>query len=198
MPFLLPPLPYQPDALEPYISKQTIELHHLKHQGTYVSNLNQLIAGTRYEETGLENIIRLAEGSVYYNASQVWNHTFYFECMMPKKGNSLTGPFSRVISGSFGSVQLFKDNFIKAGTSLFGSGWIWLFIDPKGSVQIAQESNAGNPLRKGLMPILNCDVWEHGYYLDYKYRRVDYINAFLNLVNWELIEKRYNAARRYN
>jgi Fe-Mn family superoxide dismutase len=198
MPFVLPPLPYQPDALEPFLSRQTIKLHHEEHQATYVSNLNHLITGTRFQETGLENIIRLAEGPVFNNASQVWNHTFYFESMIPKKGNSLTGPFSRIITGSFGSMQYFRENFIKAGITLFGSGWVWLYINPKGSVQIAQEYNAGNPLRKGLMPLLNCDVWEHGYYLDYRNRRGDYINAFLNLVNWEVIEKRYTDARKYN
>lgn len=196
--FELPSLPYSFDALEPHISKRTLELHHGKHQEAYVNNLNNLKYGTRFENSDLETIIRVAEGPLFNNASQVWNHTFYFEGLIPSDAHHLKGPFSKIICGNFGSVQLFKDSFIKAASSLFGSGWVWLLWNPKGLVEIIQESNAGNPLRKGLMPLLTCDVWEHGYYLDYQNRRNDYLNAFWNLINWEIIEKRYYDAKNYN
>lgn len=197
MQFELPPLPYRIDALEPHISKRTLELH-LGNHDTYVKNLNGLITGTRFENSDLETIIKLSEGPLFNNASQVWNHTFYFESMIPADGISLRGAFLKIISGYFGSVQFFKESFIKAATSLFGSGWVWLLWNPKGSIEISLESNAGNPLRKGLVPLLACDVWEHGYYLDYQNRRKDYLNAFWNLINWEIIEKRYHEARNYN
>jgi Fe-Mn family superoxide dismutase len=196
MRFQLPPLPYELDALEPLISRRTLEFHHGKHHEAYVNNLNNLIAGTKFENSDIETIIKVAEGPVFNNASQVWNHTFYFEGLIPSNGHVLKGPFSRVISGNFGSVQFFRESFIKAANSLFGSGWVWLLWNPKGTIEIIQESNAGNPLRKGLVPLLTCDVWEHGYYLDYQNRRPDYLTAFWSLINWDIIEKRYNDARR--
>jgi Fe-Mn family superoxide dismutase len=196
MRFQLPPLPYELDALEPLISRRTLEFHHGKHHEAYVNNLNNLIAGTKFENSDIETIIKVAEGPVFNNASQVWNHTFYFEGLIPSNGHALKGPFSRVISGNFGSVQFFRESFIKAANSLFGSGWVWLLWNPKGTIEIIQESNAGNPLRKGLVPLLTCDVWEHGYYLDYQNRRPDYLTAFWSLINWDIIEKRYNDARR--
>jgi Fe-Mn family superoxide dismutase len=196
MRFQLPPLPYELDALEPLISRRTLEFHHSKHHEAYVNNLNNLIAGTKFENSDIETIIKVAEGPVFNNASQVWNHTFYFEGLIPSNGHVLKGPFSRVISGNFGSVQFFRESFIKAANSLFGSGWVWLLWNPKGTIEIIQESNAGNPLRKGLVPLLTCDVWEHGYYLDYQNRRPDYLTAFWSLINWDIIEKRYNDARR--
>jgi superoxide dismutase, Fe-Mn family len=196
--FELPPLPYEPDALEPRISRRTLELHHGKHHEAYINNLNNLIAGTRFENSDLETIIKVADGHVFNNASQVWNHTFYFESMIPCNPNHLQGPFLKVIAGSFGSLQYFKETFMKAASSLFGSGWVWVLWNPKGTVEIIQESNAGNPLRRGLMPLLTCDVWEHGYYLDYQNRRNEYLNAFWDLVNWEIIERRYADARNYN
>jgi Fe-Mn family superoxide dismutase len=198
MQFELPPLPYNTDALEPYISKRTLELHHGQHQDSYVVSLNHLVEGTKFENSDLETIIKLAEGPLFNNASQVWNHTFYFESMTPVNRNSLKGPFSKIISGNFGSVQFFKESFIKAAISLFGSGWVWLLWNPRGTIEIIQELNAGNPLRKGLVPLLACDVWEHGYYLDYQNKRKDYLNAFWSLINWEIIEKRYLEARNYN
>ncbi|MGE5420376.1 MAG: superoxide dismutase [Chloroflexota bacterium] len=193
--FELPLLPYRTNALEPLISKRTLELHHGKHQAAYVNNLNLLVAGTRFENSTLETIIKIAEGPVFNNASQVWNHTFYFESLIPGTKSNLTGPFSKVISENFGSVQYFKETFIKAGIALFGSGWVWVLWNPRGTVEIIQESNAGNPLRKGLIPLLTCDVWEHGYYIDYQYRKNDYMNAFWELINWEIIEHRYSDAR---
>lgn len=196
--FELPPLPYKTDALEPLISKRTLDLHHGKHHEAYVNSLNNLIAGTRFENSDLETIIRIAEGPVFNNASQVWNHTFYFESLIPGKKGNLKGPFSKVIAGNFGSVQYFKETFIKSAISLFGSGWVWVLWNPRGTLEIIQESNAGNPLRRGLMPLLTCDVWEHGYYIDYQNRRSDYLNAFWELINWEIIERRYSDARNYN
>jgi Fe-Mn family superoxide dismutase len=196
MKFELPQLPYNVDTLEPQISKRTLEFHHEKHHQAYVTNLNSLTSGTKFENTDLETIIKIAAGPVFNNASQVWNHTFYFESLINANGNNLKGPFVKVINGSFGSIQFFKDTFIKAALSLFGAGWVWLVWNPKGSMEIHQELNAGNPLRVGLVPLLACDVWEHAYYLDYQNRRPDYLIAFWNLINWEIIERRYNDARK--
>lgn len=198
MEFALPPLPYKLDALEPSISRRTLELHHDIHLDSYVRNLNNLIAGTKFENTDLETIIKVSEGPIFNNASQVWNHIFYFESLMPPNGKSLKGPFSKIITGNFGSLQFFKESFSRTASSLFGSGWVWLLWNPRGAMEIIQESNAGNPLRKGLFPLLACDVWEHGYYLDYQNRRSEYLNAFWNLINWEIIEKRYFDARNHN
>lgn len=194
MKFELPGLPYEIDALEPYISKKTLEFHHGKHHQAYITNLNNLITGTKFESTDIETIIKVAEGPVFNNAAQVWNHTFYFESLKPWNNNTPKGPFVDVINASFGSVSFFKDTFTKSAGSLFGSGWIWLIRNPKGSMEIIRESNAGNPLRRGLVPLMTCDVWEHAYYLDYQNRRADYIESFWKLINWELIEKRYNDA----
>jgi superoxide dismutase, Fe-Mn family len=196
MKFELPQLPFEVDTLEPLISKKTIEFHHGKHHQAYVTALNNLTTGTKFESSDLETIIKIAAGPVFNNASQVWNHTFYFESLSHSNGNTLKGPFVKVINGYFGSVQFFKDTFIKAASSLFGSGWVWMVWNPKGLIEIIQEYNAGNPLRAGLIPLLACDVWEHAYYLDYQNRRSDYVTAFWNLINWEIIEKRYNDARK--
>lgn len=196
--FELPPLPYKTDALEPRISRRTLELHHGKHHEAYVKNLNTLIEGTRFEIADLVTLIRLAEGPLFNNASQVWNHTFYFETMIPGSGSNPKGSFAKIISGTFGSLQSFRETFIRTAVALFGSGWVWVLWNPKGNLEIIQESNAGNPLRKGLAPLLACDVWEHGYYLDYQNRRIDYLNAFWELINWEVIEKRYFDARDYS
>jgi len=197
MKFELPDLAFKLNALEPGISKKTLEFHHGKHYQIYITNLNNLIAGTKLENEDLETIIREADGPVFNNASQVWNHSFYFENLCESGKNYLNGQFADVISGSFGSVSLFKEMFIKASLSLFGSGWVWLIWNPKGSVEIIQDSNAGNPLRKGLVPLLTCDLWEHAYYLDYQHRRTDYLDAFWALINWEIVEKRYYAALKF-
>lgn len=196
--FELPPLPYKPDALEPKMSRRTLDIHHGKHHEAYVNNLNILVAGTKFEDADIETIIKVAEGPIFNNASQVWNHTFFFESLKPGDEPILKGSFSKVIAGHFGSVQYFRETFNKAALSLFGSGWVWLLWNPKGTLEIIQESNAGNPLRKGLIPLLACDVWEHSYYLDYQNRRTDYLNAFWNLINWDIVEKRYTEARNFN
>lgn len=192
MKFELPHLPYDKKALEPDISEKTLEFHHYKHHNAYVTNLNNLIQGTKFENSSLETIIREADGAIFNNAAQTWNHTFYFECLKPKGNSSLPkGEFANAINANFGTFKELEDKFTKAAISLFGSGWVWLVKNPNGSLEILQESNAGNPIRKGLKPILTCDVWEHAYYLDYQNRRPDYVNAFWNLVNWELVEERF-------
>jgi Fe-Mn family superoxide dismutase len=192
MKFYLSELPFDLNALEPYISKKTLELHHGKHHQTYVSNLNSLIARTKYKDFNLETIIRVADGPIFNYAAQIWNHTFYFEGLVPGNNNKLKGAFSEVIKNNFGSVSFFKNLFIRSGVSLFGVGWVWLVLNPDGSMEVIQKSNAGNPMRIGLNPLLVCDVWEHAYYLDYQNRRQDYLEAFWKLINWEMIEKRYN------
>jgi len=191
MKFELPKLPYEINALEPSISKRTLEFHYGKHHQTYVTNLNNLISGTKFENANLETIIKEAEGPLLNNAAQAWNHTFYF--MSLKKNNECAPQdiLAEAIIKSFGSFADLKDAFTKAAVSLFGSGWVWLVKNRDGLLEIIQESNAGNPLRKGLKPILTCDVWEHAYYLDYQNRRNEYINAFWSLINWELVEKRF-------
>ncbi|MFA6923690.1 MAG: superoxide dismutase [Bacteroidales bacterium] len=191
MKFELPKLPYEMNALEPFISKKTLEFHYGKHHQTYVSNLNNLISETRFESMELETIIKESEGPIFNNASQFWNHTFYF--MSLKKGEECAPQdiLAEAIKKSFGTFVDFKDAFTKAAVSLFGSGWVWLVKNQSGLLEIIQESNAGNPLRKGLKPILTCDVWEHAYYLDYQNRRTEYVNAYWSIINWEVIEKRF-------
>ncbi len=191
MKFELPKLPYEMGSLEPFISKRTLEFHYGKHHQTYVNNLNNLISETKFGNSELEKIIMEAEGPIFNNAAQVWNHTFYF--MSLKKVNEC-GPkdiLAEAINKSFGSFLDLKDAFTKASVSLFGSGWVWLVKNQNGLLEIIQESNAGNPLRKRLKPILTCDVWEHAYYLDYQNKRNEYIDAFWSLINWEVIEKRF-------
>jgi superoxide dismutase, Fe-Mn family len=191
MKFELPLLTYDKSSLEPFISARTMDFHYNKHLQSYITNLNNLIAETKFKNSDLETIIKLSDGAIFNNAAQTWNHKFFFESLKSAGSNYLNGPFSRLIIDSFGSISFFKESFTKAAGSLFGSGWVWLVRNPKGSMEILQESNAGNPLRRGLMPLLACDVWEHAYYLDYQNRRVDYIEAYWNLVDWEVIEKRY-------
>ena len=194
MKFELPDLPFELAELEPHISKKTLELHYGKHLQAYVTNLNSLIPGTKFENMDLNTIIKIADGAVFYNASQTWNHAFYFEGLKPCPDNALKDQFANIINRSFGSVSFLKNTFSKAAGSLFGVGWIWLVMNPKGFLEIIQEKNAGNPLRTGLVPLMACDMWEHAYYLDYQNRRADYIEAFWKLINWEVIEKRYHDA----
>lgn len=191
MKFELPALPYEMNALEPYISAKTLEFHYGKHHQTYVTNLNNLIMGTKFENASLETMIGEAEGPVFNNAAQVWNHTFYFSGLHPANNSEPREHVAEAINTSYGSQTEFKDDFIKAASGLFGSGWVWLIKNPKGTLEIIQESNAGNPLRKGLKPILTCDVWEHSYYLDYQNKRLDYLNAFWNIIDWDVVERRF-------
>lgn len=190
MAYELPQLPYNMDALQPYISKETLEYHYGKHHAAYVNNLNKLVDGTAFANASLEEIIKNADGGVFNNGAQVWNHTFYWNCMSPEGNREPSGALLNAIKSDFGSFEEFKDKFSKAAATLFGAGWAWLVKDSAGKLKIVQESNAGNPLRNGLEPIMTCDVWEHAYYIDKRNRRPAYIDDFWNLVDWETIGKR--------
>jgi len=190
MAFELPPLPFVMDALEPFISKRTLEFHYGKHHQAYVNNLNNLVPGTEFEGKSLEDIIKSSAGGIFNNGAQVWNHTFYWNCLAPNAGGVPTGTAEDAIVASFGSFESFKDQFSKAAATLFGSGWAWLVKTPSGKLEIIQESNAGNPLKDGHTPLLTCDVWEHAYYIDKQNRRPDYITDFWNLVNWNSVKEK--------
>lgn len=189
MTFKLPDLPYQRDALEPYISKETIEYHYGKHHATYVTNLNNLIENTEFQNQDLETIICSSSGGIYNNAAQVWNHTFYWKCLTPNSPSAPSGKLAEKISDSFGSFEKFKDLFNTAAKTLFGSGWVFLNQDSEGKLEITKEPNAGCPLTKKLNPILTCDVWEHAYYIDYRNARPKYLESFWSLVNWDFVDK---------
>lgn len=191
MSFELPKLPYALNALEPIISQKTFEFHYGKHHQTYVTNLNNLVPGTKFENATLETIIKEAEGPVFNNAAQVWNHTFFFLTFAPNAGGEPTGALADAISKSFGSFAEFKEKFAKAAVTLFGSGWAWLVKKPDGTLEIIQESNAGNPIRKGFTPLLTCDVWEHAYYLDYQNKRPDFVEGFWKLIDWKVVASRF-------
>jgi len=186
----LPKLPYEMNALEPVISKQTIEFHYGKHHQAYVNNLNKLIPGTPFENASLDEMIMKASSGIFNNAAQIWNHTFYWNSFKPNGGGQPDGKFAEAIDSAFGSFDQFKEKFSTAAATLFGSGWTWLVKTLEGKLEIIQESNAGNPIKNGHIPLLTCDVWEHAYYLDYQNRRPDYIAAFWNLINWEIVAKR--------
>jgi superoxide dismutase, Fe-Mn family len=189
--FTLPELPWPQDALEPLISKETISFHYGKHHAAYVANLNKLVPGTPYEGLTLEEIIRKAPpGPVFNNAAQVWNHTFYWQCLAPNAGGEPAGKLAEAIEKDFGSFAKFKDQFSEAAAKLFGSGWTWLVRDASGKLAIRATSNAGTPLTASETPLLTCDVWEHAYYIDYRNRRPDYVTAFWKLVNWKAAEQR--------
>ncbi len=187
----LPELPYALDALNPHLSRQTLEFHHGKHHLNYVNTLNTLIVGTRFEDASLETMICEAEGAIFNNAAQFWNHNFYFDAFAPNPKAAPTGELLKALERDFGSFDAFKEQFTKAAATLFGSGWAWLAKNAEGKLVIVQESNAGNPLRNGLQPLLTCDVWEHAYYIDYQNRRADYIKEFWALVDWAVVEARF-------
>lgn len=189
--YSLPQLPYATDSLAPIISKETIEYHYGKHEKTYIDNLNNLIKGTPYEEMTLEDIIRKATGSLFNNAAQAWNHIFYFFSFSPDGGGFPKGELLEAITTHFGSFEVLKKQFVEAGTTLFGSGWVWLSSDNDGKLIISQGSNASNPLTEGMTPLLTFDVWEHAYYLDYQNRRADALNALWDIIDWDIIESRY-------
>jgi Fe-Mn family superoxide dismutase len=191
MKFELPKLPYESGALEPEISRQTIEFHYGKHLQTYVNNLNSLIVGTPFESADLEAIVKQSEGAIFNNAAQVWNHTFYFNQLSPEPQAKPTGKLAEAIDKAFGSFDAFREQFGKAALGLFGSGWVWLVKNADGTLAITQEQNAGNPLRRGQAALLTCDVWEHAYYLDCQNRRADHISAFWRVVDWRVVESRF-------
>lgn len=186
-----PQLPYAEDALEPAISKRTIEYHYGKHEKAYIDNLNRLIKGTEYEDEVLEDIIAKADGALFNNASQAWNHIFYFFTFSPDGRREPSGELRAAIERDFGSFEEFKKAFVDAGVGLFGSGWVWLSRDENGKLFITQGKNAENPIRDGLTPLLTFDVWEHAYYLDYQNRRADALNKLWDIVDWEIVESRY-------
>ena len=191
MKFSLPELPYAPNALEPIISEKTISFHYGKHHQTYVNNLNGMIEGTEFENADLETIVKKAEGPMFNNAAQIWNHTFYFLSLTPTKGSAPSDMLGKAIDAAFGSLEAFKAEFNKAAITVFGSGWAWLVKDIDGKLSIVKESNAGTPLTRGLIPILTFDVWEHAYYIEYQNRRADYVTALWDLVDWNIVSGRY-------
>ncbi|MBQ3749907.1 MAG: superoxide dismutase [Bacteroidales bacterium] len=189
--FELISLPYEANALAPIISEQTIGFHHGKHLQGYVNNLNAAIEGTPFSEMALEDIIKKASGGMLNNAGQILNHNLYFlQFRSPVADNKPTGKLAAAIDAQFGSFEAFQKEFVQAGATLFGSGWVWLSADAEGKLVITQETNAANPVQKGLKPLLTFDVWEHAYYLDYQNRRPDHLNALWQIVDWEVVEGR--------
>ena len=191
MTYTQPELPYDADALAPVISQETVDFHYGKHEKAYIDNLNRLIKDTEFEDMDLEDVIRTAKGPLFNNASQAWNHIFYFFSFTPQGSDEPKGELRKAIDRDFGSLDAFKKAFEDAGAGLFGSGWVWLSRDQDGKLLITQESNAGNPMTSGLTPVLTFDVWEHAYYLDYQNRRADALHRLWDIVDWEVVESRY-------
>ena len=189
----LPPLPYDKNALEPHISAETLEFHYGKHHQTYVTNLNNLIPGTEFENLSLEEIVKKSSGGIFNNAAQVWNHTFYWHSLSPAGGGEPTGALAEAIAKAFGSFEKFKEEFSKTAITTFGSGWAWLVKNADGSLALVSTSNAATPLTTGQTPLLTIDVWEHAYYVDYRNLRPKYVEAFWNLVNWDFAAKNFAA-----
>jgi Fe-Mn family superoxide dismutase len=193
MSFTLPDLPYPKNALEPHISEETLEYHYGKHHQTYVDKLNGLVEGTEDADKPLEEIIRNSSGGLFNNAAQVWNHTFYWNCLSPNGGGQPSGALAEAIDRDFGSFENFVEKFNEAAVGNFGSGWTWLVQNPDGSLAILNTDDAGTPLTGDAKPLLTCDVWEHAYYIDYRNARPKYLEAFWNLVNWEFVASRLNG-----
>ncbi|MEW7979104.1 MAG: superoxide dismutase [Fe] [gamma proteobacterium symbiont of Phacoides pectinatus] len=189
----LPPLPYDIQALEPTISRETLEFHHGKHHQTYVTNLNNLIQGTEFENAALEEIVRNASGAISNNAAQVWNHTFYWNGLSPAGGGAPGGGLGAAIDDTFGSFDAFKERFSAYAAANFGSGWTWLVKNADGGIEIVNTSNAANPMTEGKTPLLTVDVWEHAYYIDYRNARPKYLEAIWGLVNWGFAADNYSA-----
>jgi len=194
MAFDLPPLPYAETALEPHVSARTLQFHHGKHHAAYVANLNRLVGGDpSLQGRSLEEVVLAADGTVFDNAAQIWNHTFFWSSMRPGGGGAPTGALAAAIDAAFGSYDGFRTAFAEAATSQFGSGWAWLVIGDTG-LEVMRTANADLPMRHGRTALLTLDVWEHAYYLDYQNRRADFVAAFLDhLVNWEFAEARFAA-----
>ena len=187
----LPQLPYAMDALQPHISKETLEYHYGKHHQTYVTNLNNLIKATEFENATLEEIVRKSSGGIFNNAAQVWNHTFYWNCLSPQGGGEPTGALISAIEKKWGTFEEFKKAFTQTCITTFGSGWGWLVKTPSGDLELVSTSNAATPLTTDNKPVLTCDVWEHAYYIDYRNSRPNYMDAFWKLVNWEFASKNF-------
>jgi Fe-Mn family superoxide dismutase len=195
MAFILPPLPYPREALAPNISAETIDFHYGKHHQAYVTNLNNLTAGTPWEGKALEEIVLAAKDALFNNAAQVWNHTFYWNGLKPGGGGVPTGVVADAIAGAFGGFDAFKEQLTKAAVGHFGSGWAWLVL-AGGKLAVESTANAGCPLREGKTPLLTCDVWEHAYYIDYRNARPKYVEAFWGLVNWDFVAANLTAAKK--
>jgi superoxide dismutase, Fe-Mn family len=189
----LPALPYAKDALAPVISAETIDYHYGKHHQTYVTNLNNLIKGTEFENSSLEEIVMKSNGGIFNNAAQVWNHTFYWNGFKPNGGGAPKGELASAIDKAFGSFEEFKKQFSQKAMTTFGSGWAWLVKNKDGSLTLESTSNAGTPLTSGQTPLLTIDVWEHAYYVDYRNARAKYVEEFWSIVNWEFVEANFKA-----
>ena len=187
----LPQLPYALDALAPYISKETLEYHYGKHHQAYVTNLNNLIKGTEFENSSLEDIIKKSTGGVFNNAAQVWNHTFYWSSMKPNGGGAPSGPLADAINAKWGSFDKFKEEFTKCAVGTFGSGWAWLVKKADGSLDLASTGNAATPITTDAKPLMTCDVWEHAYYIDTRNARPKYVENFWNVVNWDFASQNF-------
>ncbi len=187
----LPSLPYAMDALQPHISKETLEFHYGKHHQAYVTNLNNLIKGTPFENATLEDIVKKSSGGVFNNAAQVWNHTFFWNCLKPNGGGTPSGGLLAAINAKWGSFDNFKAEFTKSCVGNFGSGWTWLVKEPSGSLYIENTSNAATPLTGLDKPLLTCDVWEHAYYIDYRNLRAKFVENFWQIVNWDFVAKNF-------
>lgn len=185
----LPELPYPKDALQPHISAETFEYHHGKHHNAYVTKLNELIKGTKFESMSLEEIIKNSEGALFNNAAQTWNHTFFWNCMAPKAGGVPGGKVADLINNKWGSFDKFKEEFAKSAVGNFGSGWTWLVQNSKGEVEIMNTSNADTPMAHNMKALMTVDVWEHAYYIDYRNARANFVAAFWNLANWDFVNK---------
>lgn len=193
MAFELPPLPYADNALEPTISAETISFHYGKHHQSYVTNLNNLVPGTEFENSSLEEIIMKASGGIFNNAAQIWNHTFYWNGLTPNGKDAVAGDLAAAIDAKFGSFSEFKAKFSVSAATNFGSGWTWLVKNSDGSLEIVNTSNAGSPLTAGQTPLLTCDVWEHAYYIDFRNARPKYVESFWGLVNWDFVAANFAA-----
>jgi Fe-Mn family superoxide dismutase len=189
MEHILPPLPFAKDALQPHISAETLEYHYGKHHQAYVTNLNNLIKGTEFENLPLEEIIKKSSGGIFNNSAQVWNHTFFWNCMSPNGGGAPTGAVADAINAKWGSFDKFKEEFSKSAVGNFGSGWTWLVKKADGGVDIVNTSNAQTPLTTADKPLLTCDVWEHAYYIDYRNARPKFVESWWNLINWEFVNQ---------
>lgn len=194
MTFKLPPLPFAENELAPFVSKETIEYHYGKHHKNYVDTLNKLILGTEFAEKNLEDIIKSSSGPIFNNAGQVWNHNFYWQCLRKSKSEDIAIQLRNELNQTFGSIEKFKEEFTKVALGLFGSGWAWLVRDQNDSLVVVSTSNADNPLTKGSVPLLTCDVWEHAYYIDYRNARAKYLDAFWQVVNWQFVNDNFTKS----
>ena len=187
----LPPLPYERDALQPHISKETLDFHHGKHHQTYVDNLNKMVKGTEFESKSLEEIVKSSSGGIFNNAAQIWNHTFYFNGFKPNGGGAPQGDLAAAINAAFGSFDEFKTQFEQKAIGTFGSGWAWLVKGADGKLALESTSNAATPLTTGSLALLTCDVWEHAYYIDYRNSRPNYLKGYWQIINWDFVAKNF-------